>query len=146
MTVILSGSEVAIQLTARFPGSVTEAIPQYIVINVDHFLPVMDYLKNSPETGLEYLADITATDYLDYFEVNYRLGAFEKNLSLTVKVRCTDRLKPELPSVISLWKGADLMEREIYDLMGIYFQGHPNMKRLFLWEGFEGYPLRKDYL
>lgn len=146
MTVILSGSEVAAQLTARFPGSVTEAVPQYIVINVDHFLPVMDYLKNSPETGLEYLADITAVDYLDYFEVNYRLGAFEKNLSLTVKVRCTDRLKPELPSVISLWKGADLMEREIYDLMGIYFQGHPNMKRLFLWEGFKGYPLRKDYL
>lgn len=146
MTVILSGSEVAAQLTARFPGSVTEAVPQYIVINVDHFLPVMDYLKNSPETGLEYVADITAVDYLDYFEVNYRLGAFEKNLSLTVKVRCTDRLKPELPSVISLWKGADLMEREIYDLMGIYFQGHPNMKRLFLWEGFKGYPLRKDYL
>lgn len=146
MTVILSGSEVAAQLTARFPGSVTEAVPQYIVINVDHFLPVMDYLKNSPETGLEYVADITAVDYLDYFEVNYRLGAFEKNLSLTVKVRCTDRLKPELPSVISLWKGADLMEREIYDLMGIYFQGHPNMKRLFLWEGFPGYPLRKDYL
>ncbi len=146
MTVVLSGSEVAAQLTARFPGSVLEAVPQYIIVNVDHFLQVMDYLKNSPETGLEYLADINAIDYFDYFEVNYRLGAFDKNLSLTVKVRCTDRLNPALPSVISLWKGADLMEREIYDLMGIYFQGHPNMKRLFLWEGFEGYPLRKDFL
>jgi NADH-quinone oxidoreductase subunit C len=146
MTVVLSGTEVAAQLTARFPGSVSEAVPQYIIANVDRFLQVMDYLKNSPETGLEYLADITAVDYSDYFEVVYRLGAFDKNLSLTVKVRCTDRLKPTLPSVISLWKGADLMEREIYDLMGIYFQGHPNMKHLFLWEGFEGHPLRKDYL
>ncbi len=146
MTVILSGTEVAPNLNARFPGSVSQAAPLYIIVNVDHFLQVMDYLKNSPETGLDYLADITSVDYFDYFEVSYRLGSFEKNLSLTVKLRCTDRLKPELPSVISLWKGADLMEREIFDLMGIYFQGHPNMKHLFLWEGFEGYPLRKNYL
>jgi NADH-quinone oxidoreductase subunit C len=146
MTIALSGTDVAASLTVRFPGSVSEAASLYIIANADHFMQIMDYLKNSPETGLEYLADITAVDYFDYFEVSYRLGSFEKNLSLTVKVRCADRLKPELPSVISLWKGADLMEREILDLMGIYFKGHPNMKHLFLWEGFEGYPLRKYFL
>ena len=51
-----------------------------------------------------------------------------------------------MPSVIGLWQGADFQEREIYDLMGIKFEGHPNMKRIFLWEGFPGYPLRKDFL
>ena len=136
----------AAQLTARFPGAVIEAVPQDILISPGHFLPVMAYLKTSPETGLEYLADITAIDCFDYFEINYRLGSFEKNTSLTVKVRCYDRSKPEISSVFSLWKGADFMEREIYDLVGIYFLGHPNMKRLFLWEGFPGHPLRKDYL
>jgi len=51
-----------------------------------------------------------------------------------------------VPSVVSLWRGADFQEREIYDLMGITFEGHPNMKRLFLWDGFQGHPLRKDYI
>ncbi len=51
-----------------------------------------------------------------------------------------------VPSVMSVWRGADLQEREAYDLMGVRFEGHPNMKRLMLWEGFEGHPLRKDYL
>jgi NADH-quinone oxidoreductase subunit C len=146
MTVYLSGTETAALLTSRFPGSVLEAISGYILIDSTQFLSVMQYLKNSPETGLEYLADITAVDYFDYFEVNYRLGSFAKNTSLTIKQRCHDRAKAELPSVISLWKGADLFEREIFDLMGITFNGHPNMKRLFLWEGFRGNPLRKDYI
>jgi NADH-quinone oxidoreductase subunit C len=62
-----------------------------------------------------------------------------------IRTRCFSRVNPTLPSVIGLWQGADLQEREIYDLMGITFEGHPNMKRIFLWEGFPGYPLRKDF-
>ena len=68
------------------------------------------------------------------------------NHSIVLKTRCHDRENPSVPSVISLWQGADLQEREIYDLMGIRFEGHPNLKRLFLWDGFQGHPLRKDYL
>ncbi|MEE9399093.1 MAG: NADH-quinone oxidoreductase subunit C, partial [Dehalococcoidales bacterium] len=62
------------------------------------------------------------------------------------KIRCYQRNNPVLPSLVGLWQGADFQEREIYDLMGIKFDGHPNMKRIVLWEGFEGHPLRKDYL
>jgi NADH-quinone oxidoreductase subunit C len=62
-----------------------------------------------------------------------------------VKIRLTDRQKPLLPSVVALWKGADFQEREIFDLFGISFTGHPNLKRIFLWDGFQGYPLRKDF-
>ena len=61
-----------------------------------------------------------------------------------MKVRLQERDNPALPSVVSLWRGADLQEREIYDLFGVKFEGHPNLKRIFLWEGFPGYPLRKD--
>jgi len=78
-------------------------------------------------------------------EVVYHLTSMELNHSLVVKARC-DRDNPEVPSLYSLFRGADYQEREIYDLIGIEFTGHPNMKRLFMWEGFEGHPLRRDYL
>ena len=68
------------------------------------------------------------------------------NHTLVLKTRCYDRNSAVVPSVVKLWRGADLQEREIYDLMGITFQGHPNLRRIVLWEGFQGYPLRKDYL
>jgi len=73
------------------------------------------------------------------------LTSLEFNRSVIIKTRCYSRENPTLPSVIGLWQGADLQEREIFDLMGIRFEGHPNMKRIFLWEGFDGHPLRKDW-
>ena len=63
-----------------------------------------------------------------------------------VKAKVYGRSEPSLPSVVPVWKGADLQEREGYDLMGVVFEGHTNLKRLLLWEGFEGHPLRRDYL
>jgi NADH-quinone oxidoreductase subunit C len=109
-------------------------------------LKAADYLKNSPELAFNYLTDIASVDYYDYFEVVYRLTSLEHNKSLVMKVRCDGRENLHLPSVTGFWKGADFMEREIFDLMGISFTGHPNLKRIFLWEGYNGYPLRKDYL
>ena len=93
----------------------------------------------------DYLTNITAIDYYDYFEVVYQLTSLKQNRSLVLKTRCYGRENPVLPSLVSLWRGADFQEREIYDLMGIRFEGHPNMKRIVLWDGFPGYPLRKDY-
>ena len=68
------------------------------------------------------------------------------NTSLVLKSKLYGRDGNSINSVISVWKGADLQEREIWDLMGIFFEGHPNMKRILLWEGFKGHPLRKDFL
>ena len=70
-------------------------------------------------------------------------GAQNHNHSLVLKVRIDERENPSLPSVANLWQGADFQEREIYDLFGIRFEGHPNLKRIFLWEGFPGHPLLK---
>ena len=146
MTVYLSGSEVAKQITGNFPEAVAEASDQAVVVRTESLLEVAEYLKSSPELDFDYLNDMTAVDYYEYFEVVYQLTSLEHNHHLVLKTRCYDRDKPAAPSVVNLWRGADFLEREIYDLMGISFEGHPNLKRIVLWQGFEGHPLRKDYL
>ena len=146
MTVALSGKEIAGQLEEKFPGSIVESGQDCIVVNSDSLLAVAAFLKDTRGLDLDYLNYITAIDYYDHFEVVYQLVSLEHNHSLVLKARCYQRDNPALPSVVSLWQGADFQEREIYDLMGIRFEGHPNMKRIVLWEGFQGHPLRKDYL
>ncbi|MFC1592812.1 NADH-quinone oxidoreductase subunit C [Candidatus Omnitrophota bacterium] len=146
MTVSLSGSEVAEQITKHLPAAVSKASGEAILVNSESIYDVAEYLKNSPELNFDYLNYITAVDCYDYFEVVYQLTSMTHNHSLVLKTRCYDRDNAVVPSVIKLWQGADYQEREIYDLMGIRFEGHPNLKRIFLWQGFEGHPLRRDYL
>jgi len=146
MTVSLSGSEIAKQIAERFPEAVSEASDQAVVVKSEFLFEVAQYLKSSPELNFDYLNYIAAVDYYDYFELVYQLTSLKHNHSLVLKTRCYDRAKPTLPSLVSLWRGADFQEREIYDLMGISFTGHPNLKRIVLWQGFEGHPLRKDFL
>jgi len=146
MTLALSGKEIASQIEERFPGSIVESSQQSLVLDGEFLLPVATYLKTTPGLDFDYLTAITAVDYYDYFEVVYQLTSLQHNHSLVIKTRCYRRDNPTLPSVVSLWRGADFQEREIYDLVGISFDGHPNLKRIVLWEGFEGHPLRKDYL
>jgi len=146
MTISLSGQAVAKQITERFPEVVSEVSDQAVVVKSESIFEVAEYLKNSQDFKCDYLNYIAAVDYYDYFELVYQLTSREHNHSLVLKTRCYDRSKLTVPSVVSLWRGADFQEREIYDLMGIAFEGHPNLKRIVLWEGFEGYPLRKDYL
>ena len=145
MTVALSGREIARQLEEKFPESVVESSDKDVVVKSESLLDIAAFLKDTPGLDFDYLNYVTAIDYYDHFEVIYMLSSLEHNHSLVMKTKCYDRENPVLPSVVSLWQGADFQEREIYDLMGIRFEGHPNMKRIFLWEGFQGHPLRKDY-
>ena len=146
MTVHLNGKEIADKLSNVFPTSIIASDSEVIVIDSKFFYQVADYLKNTAEFDFNYLANLTSADYLDYFEVIYNLVSLKHNHSLMLKTRCYGRENPEVPSVVSLWRTADYQEREVYDLMGITFTGHPNMKRLLLWDGFTGHPLRRDYL
>ena len=146
MTVCLNGEEVAKKIGDKFPDSIAIADKATIIAESKSLYQIAEFLKNSPDYKFDYLANMVAIDYMDYFEVVYNLVSIEHNHSIALKARCNDRENPELPSVVSLWRTADYQEREIYDLMGITFTGHPNMKRLFLWEGFPGHPQRRDYL
>ena len=146
MTIALSGKEIAKQIEKQFPGSVVESEPDSLLAKSESLLEIAGYLKTTSGLDFDYLTAITAVDYYDYFEVVYQLTSIKHNHSLVVKTRCYNRDNPTLPSVVGLWRGADFQEREIYDLMGISFDGHPNLKSIVLWEGFEGHPLRKDFL
>ncbi len=146
MTVSLSASEVAQQITEQLSQAVIEASGETITVKSETICDVIEYLKNNPELNFDYLNYITAVDYYQYFELIYQLTSITHNHSLVLKTRCYDRENPSVPSIVRLYWGADFQEREVYDLMGISFSGHPNLKRIALWDGFQGHPLRKDYL
>ena len=145
MTAVLAGEHIASRIEDKYPDSIEESAPEYLVVKSDALLKVAKYLQETDDLKLDYFNFVTAVDYYSYFEVVYRLTSTEHNHYITLKTRCYDRENPSVPSVVSLWEGADFQEREIFDLMGIKFTGHPNLKRMFLWDGFEGHPLRKDF-
>lgn len=146
MTTILSGKEVAAALKKEFPAAITETGADYVVVTPESFREVAQYVKDDAVLALEFLVGETAVDYYDYFEVVCHLLSMKKKHSFTLKTRLVDRENPSLPSLYPVFQGADFQEREIYDLMGISFEGHPDLRRIVLWEGFPGHPLRKDFM
>jgi NADH-quinone oxidoreductase subunit C len=145
MTVALSGKDIAEKLAEKLPGSLEDSGKDYLLVKSEALPAVAEYLKKTKELDFDYFNFVTAVDYYSYFELVYRLESIEHNHSIVLKTRCYDRDNPTVPSLTGLWQGANFQEREIYDLMGIKFEGHPNLKRMFLWEGFPGHPLRKDW-
>jgi NADH-quinone oxidoreductase subunit C len=145
MTVALSGKDIAEKLEEKLPGSLEDSSKDYLLVKSETLTAVAEYLKNTKSLDFDYFNYVTAVDYYSYFELVYRLESIEHNHSIVIKTRCYDRDNPTIPSLIGLWQGANFQEREIYDLMGIKFEGHPNLERMFLWEGFPGHPLRKDW-
>ena len=103
-------------------------------------------LRDSDESDLIFLSNLTAVDRELHFEVVYHLQSLDLNHILQIKARVSDREDPVVPSLTGLFHGAHLQEREVFDLFGIRFDGHSDLRRMFLWEGFPGYPLRKDFL
>ncbi len=146
MTAAVSGQEIAHRIEQRFPGAVVDAAPEGAEVRAERLVEVCTYLRDDPELAFQYLASLTAVDRLERLEVVYHLQSIRHNRLAVLKVTTADRENAEVPSVVAVWKGALLQEREAYDLMGIRFSGHPDMRRVFLWEGFAGHPLRKDWL
>ena len=105
------------------------------------------FLRDDPEMDFNFLRCISAVDWLNEgeFEVVYHLFSFRHRHELVIKVR-VPRSNPHIPSVTSVWRTANWHEREAYDLMGIIFDGHPDLRRILLPEGWIGHPLRKDYV
>lgn len=116
-----------------------------VIVPVDNFLPFMEHLHGAE--GYDYLVDIAATHWVDEgleydYEVVYNLYNVDKKTRLFVKVRLAD---PEIPSVYHIYKSADFVEREQFDMVGVVFTGHPNLKRIYMPDYFEGHPLLKTY-
>lgn len=105
---------------------------------------VIRYLRDT--LGFTYLSNITATDYLaaGIFEVIYHLYRVDGGTAFTLKTRVS-RASPNVPSITPFWLGADFQEREAFDLYGVRFDGHPDLRRIYMWDEFEGFPMRKDF-
>jgi NADH-quinone oxidoreductase subunit C len=137
-------------LVENFPDDILETgHPQgdtTIVIRPGSLKKVMEFLKSDPKMQFEILVDATAVDYAERnprFDVVYHLLSLTFNRRLRVKVRVEEGA--QLDSLAAFWSGADWLEREVWDMFGIHFAGHPNLKRILMYEEFEGHPLRKDY-
>ncbi len=146
MTAVLSGFDLAHRLQPKLPDAVVDATPEWVEVKPNRLLEVCTFLRDDPELDFRFLSSLTGVDRLDHFEVVYHLLSIRRNQATTLKTRCDDHDNPEAPSVVAVWRGAHLQEREAFDLLGIRFQGHPDLRRIFLWEGFPGHPLRKDWL
>jgi NADH-quinone oxidoreductase subunit C len=146
MTKVLAGQDIAHRIEQKFPGAVSEAVPEFAMVKAERLVEACEYLRDDADLDFMYLNSLTAVDRLETFEVVYHLTSFKHNHAAAIKTSTNERENPVIPSVTGVWPGAHLQEREAYDLMGIVFEGHPDMRRIFLWEGFAGWPLRKDYL
>jgi NADH-quinone oxidoreductase subunit C/D len=117
-----------------------------LLVPAEQLHNVVHYLQDQ---GFDYLANLTSIDFKDAFEVIYNFNSTTRTDAelppVTLAVRTT-KDSPVVPSLTPFWPGADFQEREVYDLMGVRFEGHPNLRRILMWDGFDGHPLRKDYL
>lgn len=118
-----------------------------LIVKSEVVCDVMAFLKDDDDALFDHFMDLTAVDYLGRsprFEVVIHLVSIPRLHRIRVKVKLEEG-DPSMPTITPVYPAANWFERECYDLYGIRFQGHPNLKRILLYEGFEGYPLRKDY-
>ena len=146
MTALAPAAELASALRERFGGAVLGAEGSAVYVEPGTIRDVCAFLHEEPAHDFQMLESLTAVDYVEHFELVYRLLSLSRNVAAVVKARVYGRDEPSLPSVAPVWRGAVLQEREVFDLMGVRFDGHPNLKRILTWEGFQGHPLRRDYL
>ncbi len=139
-------------LQARFPEAIVSTHAwrgdETVVVRKEHLVEVCRFLKTDPEMDFKMPVDVCGVDYLGRkeprFEVVYHLYSVTKRHRIRLKVEVPED-DLEVPSVIGVWRGVDWFEREAFDMIGVRFTGHPNLKRVLLYPEFEGHPLRKDY-
>ncbi len=126
----------------------TEEKSQFLNISVqpEHLYQLMTQLKSNSETSFDYLFCLSGVDWGTELGVVYHLESITYRHSIVVKVKTADRENPTFDTVCDIWRTAEFHEREVFDFFGIKFNNHPNLKRLFLTEEWDGFPLRKDYV
>ncbi len=142
----VSGETLAQRLREAAPNSVVDWDDTAVWVEPGSLGSVASVLHDDAEFDFKFLNSVSAIDFVEHFELVYHLTSISRQQTGVVRSRVYGREEPTAASVVGVWKGADFQEREIWDLMGVRFTGHPNMKRIMLWEGFDGHPLRKDFL
>jgi len=135
------------------PGLLREAVARdgetIVYVARERLLEAMRYLKETPGQDYDYLVDVTAVEFRDRerpLEVVYFLRSLTRKADIRIKVELQQSDELAVDSVYDLWHGADWLEREVFDMFGITFRGHPDLRRILMWETYaEGYPLRKNF-
>jgi NADH-quinone oxidoreductase subunit C len=119
-----------------------------LTVEASKIYPVVEFLKSNPEASFNSLHVISGVDYLEWMEVCYVLTHYslENPRQLLLKVKLTDRVNPVLDSIVKLYAAANFQEREVYDMFGIRFNNHPDLRRILCPDDWKGWPLRKDYV
>jgi len=146
----MTPQQIARVLQDRFPGQITAALPDdkhpRVHCDAAHFRAIAEFVHGDEHLTLDWLANHSGIDYVADGKMCcvYDLWSFEHRHAIAIKVY-TPRENPSIPSVADLWPAADWHEREAFDLLGIDFPGHPDLRRILCTEDWEGFPLRKDY-
>jgi len=149
----MTGAASAAALSGRFGRDVLRAFEScgdtIVLVTRDRAHDILAWLRDDPAQGFDYLTDVTAVDYRDPelpLEVVYQLRSLARKVDLRVKIPLDKQGDLTVDSVVDLWRGADWLEREVYDMFGVTFRGHPDLRRILMWETYaEGFPLRKDF-
>lgn len=148
-----TGEKTAQRIEEQFAGSIIKTVTfrdeTQLLVKKENVYAIMKFLKEDSELFYDCLVDITAVDRLELddghrFEMVYHLHSYKTNERVCIKTPL-EEADLSIPTMTPLWKTANWQEREIYDLYGISFENHPDMRRILLWEGYDGHPLRKDY-
>jgi len=117
-----------------------------VIIKPDQLLDIADKLRNESDMLFNFMFSLTCVDFADYFMMVYHLRSIEHNHEIVLKVKIEDKEKPEVETLCHIWRTAEYLEREVYDLFGVVFKNHPDLRRILLEDDWVGYPLRKDYV
>jgi NADH-quinone oxidoreductase subunit C len=148
----LNPKDIAEKIKEKFPDQVIE-VAEFrdqvsVIVKRDQIIPILKYLHDDPILSFDHLQDLTAVDYLKKkdvrFEVVYNLYSIRYRHHIRIRAQVTEN-DPKIKSAVPIWAGADWHERECFDMFGIVFTGHPDLRRILLPEDWEGHPLRKDY-
>ena len=147
----MTPADISKLITDRFGEKITAAFPSdkhpRVHVDAQNWRELAEFLIREPSLQLDWLANLSGVDYVadDKFCVVYDLYSYDLRHTFAVKVFCP-REDAHVPSVVALWPAADWHEREAFDMFGIIFDGHPDLRRILLADDWEGFPLRKDYV
>ena len=144
----MTNEELKNNITQLLPAVIFDESGEFLtaIIPSEALLPLMKELRSKKKLDFDYLFCLTCIDWKDHLMMVYYMISKTHNHTLVVKAKISDTINPVIESVNSIWKTAELNEDEVYDLFGVKFLNHPNLRRLFLEEDWVGYPLRKNYV
>lgn len=143
----MTNEDLKTQITEWLPSATFDETGEWlnVLIDASELLPLAEKLKETNELYFDYLFCVTALDWKTHFSMVYHLESTVYRHTIVVKAKIEDRVNPTIETVSHIWRTAEFHELEAWDLMGIKFKNHPGLRRLFLTDDFNGFPLRKDF-